>query len=80
MTKKAGKLSRLSTCCQLFFTDKVFIYIITVISKEEALQAIKKFAKDIVSPEAIICDMAIEQASLKLRKFYSNIGTTLRVL
>ena len=79
-TNKSGKLSRLNTCCQLFVTDKVFIYVVPMISKAEAQKSVNQFAKEIGSPEAIICDMAIEKMALKLRKFCSNIVTTLRVV
>ena len=79
-TKKAGKSSRQNTCCQLFVTDKGFVYVVPMKFKSEVLQAVKQFAKEIGAPEAIICDMAGEQTSHKLRKFCSDIGTTLRVL
>ena len=79
-TKKSGKSSRQNTCCQLFVTDKGFVYVVPMKSKSEVLQAVKQFAKEIGAPEAIICDMAGEQTSHKLRKFCSDIGTTLRVL
>ena len=79
-TNKAGKLSRLNTCCQLFVTDKGFIYVVTMRSKAEALQAINKFSKEIGSPEAIICDMDCEKMSLELINLCINIGTTLRFL
>ena len=79
-TKKAGKSSRGHTCCQLFVTDKGFVYVVPMTSKSEVLQAVKQFAKEIGAPEAIICDMSGEQTSKSLRKFCQEIGTTLRVL
>jgi hypothetical protein len=79
-TKKAGKSSRQNTCCQLFVTDKGFVYVVPMKSKSEVLQAVKEFAKEIGAPEAIICDAAREQKSKSLRKFLGEIGTTLRVL
>jgi hypothetical protein len=60
-TKKAGKLSRGHTCCQLFVTDKGFVYVVPMKSKAEVLQAVKQFAKEIGAPDAIICDLAGEQ-------------------
>ena len=78
--KKAGKLSRNNTCCQPFVTNKGFVYIVPMKSKSEVLQAVKKIAKDIGSPEEIICDMSGEQTSKSLKKFCNEIGTTLRVL
>jgi hypothetical protein len=79
-TKKAGKSSRGHTCCQLFVTDKGFVYVVPMKSKAEVLQAVKQFAKEIGAPDAIICDMAGEQTSHALKRFCQEIGTTLRVL
>ena len=62
-TKKAGKSSRGNTCCQLFVTDKGYVYVVPMKSKIEVLQAAKQFAKEIGAPEAIICDMAGKQTS-----------------
>lgn len=79
-TKKAKKSSRGHTCCQIFVTDKGFVYVIPMRNRKEVLQAVKQFAKEIGAPDAIICDAAREQKSLELRKFCNEIGTTLRVL
>ena len=79
-TQKAGKSTRNNTCCQLFVTDKGFVYVVPMQSKSEVLQAVKQFAKEIGAPDAIISDMAGEQTSLALRKFCNEIGTTLRAL
>jgi hypothetical protein len=76
-TKKGGKSSRGHTCCQLFVTDKAFIYVVPMMSKSEVLQAVKQFAKEIGAPEAIIVDPAGEQSSNALRQFCHEIGTTL---
>ena len=78
-TSKAGKSSRGNTCCQLFVTDKGFVYCVPMKTKSEVLQAIKQFAKEIGAPDAIISDAAREQKSQELRKFCSEIGTTLRI-
>ena len=44
-TKKGGQSSRGHTCCQLFLTDKGFIYVVPMKKKSEVLLAIKQFAK-----------------------------------
>ena len=67
-------------CCQLFVTDKGFIYVIPMRRKSEVLQAIKQFAKEIGAPTSIIADMAGEQMSHKVRKFCNDIGTTPQAL
>jgi hypothetical protein len=79
-TKKAGKSSRGHTCCQLFVTDKGFVYVVPMKSKKEALQAVKQFAKEIGAPDALICDMSGEQTSHALKRFCQEIGTTMRFL
>jgi hypothetical protein len=79
-TKKAGKSSRSNACCQLFITDKGFVYVVPMKSKSEVLQALKQFAKEVGASEAIICDAAREQTSQELRRFCNDIGSTLRIL
>ena len=79
-TKKGGRSSRGHTCCQLFVTDKGFLYVVPMRRKSEVLQALKQFAKEIDAPTSIIADMSGEQMSHDVRKFCNNIGTTLRAL
>ena len=42
-TSKGGKSSRGNTCCQLFGTDKGFIYVVPMKRKSAVLQAVKPF-------------------------------------
>ena len=79
-TKKGGTSSRGNTCCQLFVTDKGFIYVVLMKRKSEVLSAIKQFAKEVGAPDAIVSDMAKEQVSQDVRNFCNTIGTTLRAL
>lgn len=65
---------------QLFVTGKGFIYFVPIKRKSEFLQAINQFVKEIGAPEAVICDAGREQISKDVRKVYSDMGTTLRVL
>ena len=76
-TKKAGKSTRQNICCQLFVTDKGFVYVVPMQSKSHVLQAVKQFAKEIGAPEAIIADPSKEQKSKELRQFLTAIGSTL---
>ena len=64
--KKAGKLSRGHDCCQLFVTDKGFVYMVPMKSKVNVLDAVKQFAKEIGAPDALIFDMSGEQTSQSL--------------
>jgi hypothetical protein len=40
-TKKVGKSTRKNTCCQLFVTDKGFVYVVPMKSKANVLDAVK---------------------------------------
>ena len=75
-TKKGGKSSHGNTCCQLFVTDKGFMYVVPMCNKSKVLQAVKLFAKEVGAPDAIILDMSGEQTSKDLRKFCVEIGNT----
>ena len=79
-TKKGGTSSRGNACCQLFVTDKGFIYVVPMKCKSEVLAAIKLFAKEVGAPDAIVSDMAKEQVSQDVRNFCNTICTTLRAL
>eukprot|EP00957_Ditylum_brightwellii_P179458 13670771-Ditylum_brightwellii.AAC.1 len=73
-TKMADNPARSNTCCQLFITDKGFLYAVPLKSKGEVLQAVKQFAKEVGAPDASICD------SQPVRTFYNEIGMMLRIL
>ena len=77
-TKKARKSTRGHSCCQLFVTDKGYVKVIPMRSKGDVSVAVKQFAKEVGAPDAFICDAAGENKSDDLRKFCSEIGTTLR--
>ena len=79
-TKKGGQSSRGHTCCQLFITDKRFIYVVPMKKKSEVLPAIKQFAKEIGTPDSFVADMSGEQMSSEVKTFCNDIGTTLRAL
>ena len=79
-TKKGGQSSRGHTCCQLFVTDKGFIYVVPMKRKSEVLLATKQFAKETGAPDSFVADMSGEQMSSEVKKFCNDIGTTLRAL
>ena len=79
-TKKGGQSSRGHTCCQLFVTDKGFIYVIPMKKKSEVILAIKQFAKEIGAPDSFVADMSGDQMSSEVKKFCNDIGTTLRAI
>lgn len=80
-SSKTGKSSRGHSCCQLFVSDKGFVYVVPMRSKGEVLQAMKEFAKEVGAPDAFICDASGEQTrSLEVRRFCRDVGATLRAL
>jgi hypothetical protein len=68
-TKTAGKSTRKNTYCQLFVTDKGFVYVVPLKSKSNVLDAVNQFAKEIGAPDALIFDKSGEQTSQLIRKF-----------
>ena len=79
-TKKGGKSSCGNLCCQLFVTDKGFLYVVPLKCKSEVTSAVKQFTKEIGAQDAIVCDMSMEQTLPEIKTFLNDIGTTLRVL
>ena len=57
--------------------DKVFVYVVPMKYKFGVMQAVKKSAKDIGAPDAIIWDAASEQKSKSLQNLLGKICTTL---
>jgi hypothetical protein len=64
-TKKDGKSSRRHTCCQLFVTDKEFVYVVSMKRKGEVILAMKQFAEEVGAPDSFVADMSGEQMSKK---------------
>ena len=77
---RGSKSTRQNTCCQLFVTDKGFVYVVPMRSESQVLHAVKQFAKEIGAPDAIICDAAKAQTSLDMRQYLNGIGTSLKIL
>ena len=72
-TKNGGVSSHGHTCCQLFVTDKGYVYAVPMKSRSKVLQAVKQFAKEVGAPNALICDAASEQKSKNLKKFWVRL-------
>ena len=80
VTRKGGTSSQGNTCCQLFVSDKGFIYVVAMKQKSEVLLAIKQFAKKVGALDVIVSDMAKEQVSQEVQQFCNMIGTMLQAL
>ena len=76
-TKKGGRFSCGNTCCQLFVTDKGFVYVVPMRRKFDVLATVKQFAKEIGVPDAFVADMSGEQMLFDLMHFCNEIGTSL---
>ena len=77
---RGGKSTHGNMCCQLFVTDKGYLYVVPMKHKGEVIRAIKQFTKVIGAPDAIVSDMAKEQLSQEVKHFCNLIGTTLQAL
>ena len=78
--RKSGKSSHGHTCCQLFMTDKCFVYVVPMRQNHEVLWAMKQFAKEIGALDAFVADMSGDQMSKEVKAFCNDIGPTLRAL
>ena len=64
---------------QLFVSDKGFVYIVPMKSREDLHLALKMFAKDIGVPLYLILDPSGEKTSAKVTKICHEMGTTLKI-
>ena len=78
-TKKA-KVSSQQSCLQLFVIDKGFLYVVSMKTQSDVLQAIKHFTKAVDAPDDIICDTSKAQTSQAVKQFCGDMGTTLSLV
>ena len=78
-TSKYGRSYWGHTCCQLFITNRGFVYVVPIKLKGEVLHEIEQFSKEIDATEATICGAGGEQTSNNIRKFCRDFGTTLKI-
>ena len=57
-----------------FCDGQGYIFVVSMRSKADVLQAVKQFAKELGAPDAIVCDAAREQMLSDLKKFLTSIG------
>ena len=79
VTKKA-RSARGCTCMQLFVSGKGFVCVVPMKKKSQFKLALKRFAKEVGAPEALIAGPSGEQTSNEVRQFCHEIATTLRAL
>ncbi len=74
-----AKSSRGNICAQLFVSDKGYVAIYPMQHQLDYFLALKQFAKDVGAPDALVCDPHPTQKQRKVKKFCTQIGTTLKV-
>ena len=78
-TKKATS-TRGNTCAQIYVSDKMFVAIHPMRTQSEYLSSLKRFAKEVGVPKALVCDSHPSQKARDVKGFLTGIGTTLKVL
>jgi hypothetical protein len=78
-TKKA-KSTRGNTCAQIYVPDNMFVAVHPMETQSDYLKLLKRFAKEVRVPKAIVCDSHPSQKACDVKKFLTSIGTSLRVL
>ena len=66
--------------CQLFVSDKGFIFVVFMKKKSEFQLALKAFAKEIGVPLSLIMDPSGEQTSGKVQRFAQECSLKLKIL
>jgi hypothetical protein len=81
VTGKA-KSTRGFKCCQIFVSDKGFIWIqlMEKIDLSNLMNALKGFCKEVGIPHTLVCDPHATQTARDVRRYLYEVGTTLRVL
>ena len=75
-----SKSSRCTTCCQVFVSDKGFVAVYPMKSQTEFQTALHWFCKQIGVPIDLIIDGHNSQKSNEVKRFCSQVNTTLKIL
>ena len=78
-TVKAKSL-RGNTCVQIFVLDKDYPEIYPMKKEADYILALKDFAKDVVAPDVLTCDLAWTEKKREVKDFCTQIGITLHIL
>ena len=76
----SGVSTRGNNCDQIFVSGKGFVAIYPMGSKGDVPDALHILYKEFVVPQYLSPDPAGEQTSRKVKKFFHQVGTTLRIL
>ncbi len=66
--------------CSAFVSDRGFVAFYPMKKQQEVHLVVKQFAKEVGDPEVLVCDPYPAQIKQEVRKFYTQIGKTLKVL
>ena len=78
-TKKATS-TRGNTCAQIYVSDKMFVVVHPMETQSDYLSSLKRFAKEVGVPKALVCDSHPSQKACDVKLFLTSLGTQLRVL
>jgi hypothetical protein len=76
----AAKRLQGNICAQLFVSDRGFVAFYPMKKQQDSFLEIKLFAKDIRTPEVLVCDPHLAQIKCEVQEFCTQIGTMLKVL
>jgi hypothetical protein len=79
VTGKA-KSSHGNICAQLFVSDKGFVAIYPITKQADYFFVLRHFAKDVGTPDVLVCDPHRAQTKPEIREFCTKIGMALTVL
>ncbi len=74
------KSTRGNICGQVFVSDKGFACFCPMKDQRRYFSALKQFAKEVGTPEVLVCDLHPTQKKREVKEFCVQIGTTLCVL
>jgi hypothetical protein len=77
---KGAKSTHGNICAQLFASDKGFVAVYPMKDQQSYFLALKEFAKDVGTPDVLVCDSHPTQKKREVKEFLIQIGTRLQVL
>ena len=80
VTSKKGKSAMGHKRCQLFSTDKGYVYVVLIKYQKEDMETVKIFDKEFGTPDVLISDASLKQKSQNIIKLCNEIVTTLILL
>ena len=77
---RSGVTMRGITCLQLFVTDRGFLFVCPLKTKQDVPHTLGLFFTKVAVPDAIVCDQKKEQMQGESMKLMRDSGTMVRTL